>query len=128
MAVVEKLKQVSEELNVMYGYSHLTLAGRDDDVARDQLGEDTTDSLDTESKRADAGEDRVFGTRIVPWAWRVPSLRSSCTLGMRVAFLNVGVMLRDIETVSHGTSKLKVIYMTLQFRSEPEGFGHSGSR
>ena len=45
---------------------HLTLPCGDDGVTRNQLGEDTASSFDTESKRADIDENNVsssFGTR-----------------------------------------------------------------
>jgi hypothetical protein len=57
-AAFEKLKNVSKEHSTMYDYSHLTLAGWNDGVARDQLCEDTTGSVDTENKRVDIDEDR----------------------------------------------------------------------
>ena len=60
LAAVKKLKHVREEHNEMYSYSHVTLAGTDDRVSRDQLCEleDTTSSLDTDSKRVDRGRSR----------------------------------------------------------------------
>ena len=45
---------------------HLTLPCGDDSVTRNQLGEDTTSSLDTEGKRADIDENNIsssFGAR-----------------------------------------------------------------
>jgi hypothetical protein len=45
---------------------HLTLPRGDDRVTRNQFGEDTTSSLDTEGKRADIDQNNVsssFGTR-----------------------------------------------------------------
>lgn len=52
-----KLNEVAEQLTE---HLHLRLLSRDDSVAGNQLGHDTTGSLDTESKRADINKDDVF--------------------------------------------------------------------